>query len=663
MFNKILIANRGEIACRIIRTARQLGITCVAVYSQADQDALHVKLADEAYCIGAAPARESYLCQETIIAVALKAKAEAIHPGYGFLSENPEFAEKCAETGIHFIGPPPTAIRAMGSKSAAKRIMEKAGVPLVPGYHAEAQDIQTLKNAAETVGYPILLKATAGGGGKGMRIVWESSEFEQALTAAKREALSSFGDDRVLLEKYLQKPRHIEIQVFGDKQGNFVYLFERDCSIQRRHQKIIEEAPAPQMTVALRKNMGEAAIKAAQAIGYVGAGTIEFLLDEDHSFYFMEMNTRLQVEHPVTEMITGQDLVEWQLKVAAGEHLPLRQDELTINGHAFETRIYAEDPYQDFLPSIGQIKYFKPPFQNSYVRLDTGVTQGDETTPYYDPMIAKLIVWGLDRKTALQHLKQALAEFQIAGITTNLDLLTAITRHPEFAACQLDTSFIPRLHHALMTKPNISSEILAIATSYLLLMQNKFDDFIKAEDKYSPWSTLKNWRLNLPIQQIFEFLIADQLVKITVVIDENQYQINFTDANFIITDTKINDELITLVINGQKIKANIFNDQAKLNILYAGQRYNLTYKQPDSINYEHATEIKSNLSAPMPGKIVALLGKAGEQLDKGAALAIVEAMKMEHTIYAPYKGTIKEWYFQIGDLVEEGTELLMFEEI
>jgi len=415
MFNKILIANRGEIACRVIKTARKMGIATVAVYSDADRDALHVRLADEAIHIGAAPARESYLLADKILAAAKETGAQAVHPGYGFLSENAAFAQACADSGISFVGPPTSAIEAMGSKSAAKNIMEKANVPLVPGYHGDDQNPELLRAASDKMGYPVLLKATAGGGGKGMRQVWAAEEFDEALAAAKRESLSSFGDDTMLVEKYLTKPRHVEVQVFCDTLGNAVYLAERDCSVQRRHQKVIEEAPAPNMSDALRQKMGETAVQAAQAINYAGAGTVEFLLDEDGSYYFMEMNTRLQVEHPVTEMVTGQDLVEWQLKVAYGEALPLRQDEVRVNGHAFEARIYAEDPDNDFLPVTGTLEFLQPPEESAHVRVDTGVCQGDEVSVYYDPMIAKLIVWDESRERALQRLASALKEYRIGG--------------------------------------------------------------------------------------------------------------------------------------------------------------------------------------------------------------------------------------------------------
>ena len=472
MFRKILIANRGEIACRVIRTARKMGILTVAVYSDVDRDAQHVAMADEALCIGAAPSRESYLLGERVIEAALKTGAQAIHPGYGFLSENAEFCKSCKENGLVFIGPPVGAIEAMGSKSAAKIIMEQAGVPLVPGYHGEDQDPAVLKKASDDMGYPVLLKATAGGGGKGMRQVWAAEEFGEALVTARREALNSFGDDRMLVEKYLTHSRHVEIQIFCDQHRNAVYLAERDCSVQRRHQKVIEEAPAPGMTDELRCRMGEAATRAARAISYEGAGTVEFLLEPDGTFYFMEMNTRLQVEHPVTEMITGQDLVEWQLRVADGEELPLVQDQIRINGHAMEARIYAEDPANDFLPVTGTLSFLQPPQESAHVRVDTGVLQGDKVSVYYDPMIAKLIVWDEDRNKALHRLIRALAEYRISGTTTNIDFLHSLVSCEPFQRAELDTGFIEKHHDIIFhdKKQNVSQG-LALAALYLVLAQ------------------------------------------------------------------------------------------------------------------------------------------------------------------------------------------------
>lgn len=662
MFNKILIANRGEIACRIIRTAHRLGIHCVAVYSEIDANALHVQLADEAFCIGPAPSAESYLCVEAIIKAALASGAEAIHPGYGFLSENAEFAEACAKAGICFIGPPPAAMRAMGSKSAAKRIMEKAKIPLVPGYHGAAQDLNTLQAAVKKINYPVLLKAAAGGGGKGMRIVRQADELANALAAAQREALASFGDATVLLEKYLTKPRHVEIQVFADKHDNFVYLFERDCSIQRRHQKIIEEAPAPKMTEKLREKMGKAAVNAARAIGYVGAGTVEFLLDEDGTFYFMEMNTRLQVEHPVTEMITGQDFVEWQFKVAIGEPLPLQQKELKIKGHAFEVRLYAEDPQNDFLPSVGTIQYLKTPVENTHVRLDSGIVQGDYVSHYYDPMLAKLIVWDQDRETALRQLQMALAQCQIVGIHSNLDLLAAIAAHPAFAAAEIDTGFIARHENELFRLPEVTPEILALASLYLLHTQSQ-KNIGENEDIYSPWNATDNWRLNLQGAQKFNFYANDADIAVVIQHEVDHFILKTVEKNIVVKDFSANEMEVAATIDEQHLQAHIVAVDKKLFLLAAGQRYQITVIDAGQVDHNfHQAEVRAHLTAPMPSKVVAVLVKAGEQVKRGAGLIVVEAMKMEHTIHAPADGIVKEWYFQVGDLVEEGAELLAFEE-
>ena len=468
MFRKILIANRGEIACRVIKTARRLGVRTVAVFSEADANARHTRLADEAVLIGPPAARDSYLAIDRIIAAARQTGAEAIHPGYGFLSENEDFAAACAANGIVFIGPPVEAIRAMGSKSAAKTLMETTAVPLVPGYHGDKQDKIFLQKEADRIGYPVLLKPSAGGGGKGMRIVTAASEFADALASCKREATSSFGDDHVLIEKYVTRPRHVEIQVFADRHGHCVYLFERDCSVQRRHQKVLEEAPAPGMTESRRRDMGEAAVAAARAVNYVGAGTVEFIADQDGRFYFMEMNTRLQVEHPVTEMITGQDLVEWQLRVAAGEPLPLTQEQLAIRGHSLEARIYAEDPDKGFLPSTGKLVHLAPPPESLHVRVDTGVEQGDEITPYYDPMIAKLIVWDQTRELALQRMLQALAQYRIVGVANNVEFLSRLVACPAFTRADLDTGLIERERDFLFPQqgdaPDQAYLIAALAT-------------------------------------------------------------------------------------------------------------------------------------------------------------------------------------------------------
>ncbi len=499
MFQKILIANRGEIACRVIKTARRLGIATVAVYSEADADARHVRLADEAVLIGPAAPRESYLVIDKMIAAAQQTGARAIHPGSGFLSENPDFAEACAANGIVFIGPPAGAIRAMGSKSTAKALMARAGIPLTPGYHGDNQEPAFLREQANQIGYPVLIKASAGGGGKGMRVVERAEDFETALASCQREASSAFGDARVLVEKYLTQPRHIEIQVFGDAHGNTMHLFERDCSVQRRHQKVLEEAPAPGMTSERRAAMGKAAVAAAKAVGYIGAGTVEFIVSPESVFYFMEMNTRLQIEHPITEMITGLDLVEWQLRVACGEPLPLTQEQLQIHGHALEARIYAEDPAKGFLPSTGKLAHLAPPEENLHVRVDTGVEEGDEIGPFYDPMIAKLIVWDTSREQALARMLQALARYRIVGVANNVDFLSRLVASPAFTRADLDTGLIERERDFLfVTGSPIPREVFLVAALATLLREEAraSSEASSHSDPLSPWHWRDGWRLN-----------------------------------------------------------------------------------------------------------------------------------------------------------------------
>jgi 3-methylcrotonyl-CoA carboxylase alpha subunit len=575
MFNKILIANRGEIACRVIETAHKLGIRCVAVYSEADENAMHVNMADEAFLIGPAPSKDSYLKYETIIDVAKKSGAQAIHPGYGFLSENPVFAKACADNGLVFIGPPVPAIEAMGSKSAAKLIMEKANVPLVPGYHGDNQDPSFLQNEANKIGYPLLLKAAFGGGGKGMRVVESESEFASALASAKREALNGFGNDTMLMEKYLTKPRHVEIQVFCDSKGNGVYLAERDCSVQRRHQKVIEEAPAPGLPDSIRKAMGEAAVRAAQAIDYQGAGTVEFLYDEDRTdpsnsaFYFMEMNTRLQVEHPVTEMITGQDLVKWQLQIAAGESLPLSQEDVTVEGHAFEVRIYAEDPDNEFLPATGTLNYLRQPQQNNHVRVDTGVRENDEVSAFYDPMIAKLIVWDENRDRALQRMLRALDDYRIAGVKTNLNFLSSLLEHNEFKQANLDTNFIAKYSDDLFkASHDLSNQSLILAALYLLLKQSAQNKSLaeSSNDPYSPWHSFTGWRVNQ--QQQFDVELANsegEHYPLPISQEGDEFRITLNDFVAVVSGELNNDELIA-VIDGHNIRATVSQFENELTV-------------------------------------------------------------------------------------------------
>jgi len=630
MFKKILIANRGEIACRIIKTSKSMGVETVAVYSDADRDALHVEMADQSVYIGPSPASESYLAIDKLIAAALESGAEAIHPGYGFLSENADFCRQCGEHNIAFIGPPLEAIMSMGSKSAAKTIMAKAGVPLIPGYHGDNQEPKTLKKEADNLGYPVLLKAAAGGGGKGMRTVQTEADFDQALDAAKREAMSSFDDDIMLVEKLVLQPRHVEIQVFCDSHQNAVYLFERDCSLQRRHQKVIEEAPAPGMTEKLRQKMGAAAIKAAQAISYEGAGTVEFLLDSRGEFFFMEMNTRLQVEHPVTEMITGQDLVAWQLSVAAGNPLPCSQDELSITGHAFEARIYAEDPTNDFLPATGTLEVLNPPAENNYVRIDTGVLEGDKVSIYYDPMIAKLIVWGKDRAQALNRLTDALAEYRITGVTTNIGFLYNLATSSAFRASAVDTSFIETNHNEIFRLRDADIEYaapLAASAVMNLRQSDALNASQRSSDPNSPWHLTTSWglpkpMLRLKIQQCERYLAANDLNNLsssTLVVKDEGFDL-FTPEGY---------------FNCSEIKPDLGTDN----------------QSPDN----------ASLKAPMHGSVVDLLVGVGDMVKKGDTLVIMEAMKMEHTIVAPADGAVSEFFFEKGDLVESDAELLAFE--
>lgn len=662
MFDKILIANRGEIACRVIRTARRLGIRTVAVYSDADADAMHVAMADEAYHIGPAPARESYLKGELILAAALKSGAQAIHPGYGFLSENAAFAKSCAETGITFIGPPLNAIEAMGSKSAAKRIMEEALVPLVPGYHGENQDAGFLAGEAVKIGFPLLIKAAAGGGGKGMRVVVAAGGFDDALAAARREALSSFGDDKVLLERYLTRPRHVEIQVFADSHGQVVHLFERDCSIQRRHQKVLEEAPAPGITADLRRRMGEAAVAAARAIGYQGAGTVEFLLDEDGSFFFMEMNTRLQVEHPVTEMITGQDLVEWQLRVAGGGTLPKSQDELEITGHAIEVRIYAEDPAKEFLPSTGTVSHLRTPLESPFVRIDAGVREGDHVSIHYDPMLAKLIVWDRDRSAAVRRLKGALAEFQLVGVTTNIEFLATIAADPAFAAAELDTGFIPRHQERLFPEIQPASDrILAAAVLYFLLSREAEvkNAAGRSADPWSPWQQTSGWRLNVDNHHTINFLDGEASLSITAHYRPCGFLLELPGGELHISGEMSADGEILADLGGIRLKATVVRHGAEMVIIGLGRSHRLTLHDPLAA-LEADDGHGGRLTAPMPGKVVAVLVESGAAVAKGTPLVIMEAMKMEHTISAPRDGVLAEIFYRVGDLVNEGAELLSF---
>ncbi|MEW5864707.1 MAG: acetyl/propionyl/methylcrotonyl-CoA carboxylase subunit alpha [Pseudomonadota bacterium] len=664
MFRRILIANRGEIACRVIAAARSLGVRTVAVYSDADRGARHVAMADEARRIGPAPARQSYLNIEAILAAAKASGAEAIHPGYGFLAENEEFARACEQAGIVFIGPPPQAIAAMGDKSAAKARMEAAGVPIVPGYHGDRQDPALLAAEAKRIGYPVLIKAAAGGGGKGMRVVDGPEHFAAALDGARREAKAAFGDDRVLIEKYLQRPRHIEVQVFGDRHGNLVHLFERDCSVQRRHQKVLEEAPAPGLTEKRRREMGEAAVAAARAIGYVGAGTVEFIVAEDGRFYFMEMNTRLQVEHPVTEMITGVDLVTWQLAVAAGEPLPLRQEDLRVRGHAIEARIYAENPERGFLPSTGPLKRLRTPPAAEFtawagpLRVDSGVREGDEISAHYDPMIAKLIAWGETREAALARLRAALAEFEIVGVASNVEFLGRVCDSRPFAAADLDTGLIDRLRPELFPVQQGAAEedLAAAALAELLAEEDAAREMARASgDPYSPWHEVDGWRLNLGAHHEFVLAEGGREHRVTIHFASEGLRLTVGGREYALAGAR-EGERLRVTLGAATFRAGVFRDGADWHVFREGRHRVLTLRGADA--GEDRDTAGGTLAAPMPGRVIQVLVETGQVVDKGAPLLILEAMKMEHTISAPHGGRVAAIHYRAGEQVAEGAELL-----
>ena len=626
MFTKILIANRGEIACRVIRTARRMGVRTVAVFSEADANARHVRLADEAVCIGPPAARDSYLVAERMLDAVRRTGAQAVHPGYGFLSENERFADACAAAGIVFIGPPAAAIRAMGSKSAAKTLMAAAGVPLTPGYHGDEQEADFLHAQADAIGYPVLIKAAAGGGGKGMRLVEKSDDFAAALASCRREAISSFASDQVLIEKYLRRSRHIEIQIFADTLGNCVHLFERDCSVQRRHQKVLEEAPAPGMTPARRAVMGQAAVDAARAVGYVGAGTVEFIASDtfaqDGNFYFMEMNTRLQVEHPVTEMITGQDLVEWQLRVASGEPLPLRQEQLDIRGHALEARIYAENPDQQFLPSTGRLLHLARPAESLNVRVDTGIEQGDEITPYYDPMIAKLIVHEGTREAAAERLAEAAEAVEVYPVKTNAAFLARCLRHPRFIAGDVDTGFIAAEESALSALP-LSAAGLQGAARLLRLST----DEVGRRDHFTPWGA---WSGPIGLR-----LNAAPVLRQTVFVDGDPTVLEIDDSVF-------------------AHHGHLEPDTSSTVYFDRGRPFQVSMNAPRGVAAAGASD--GALRAPMPGRIVATPVKSGDTVAKGQTVVVLEAMKMEHALTAPFDGVV-DISVSVGDQAPDGAVL------
>jgi 3-methylcrotonyl-CoA carboxylase alpha subunit len=642
----LLVANRGEIACRVMRTAKAMGIQTVAVHSAIDANARHVREADLAVNLGGAKPADSYLLIDKIIAAAKASGAQAIHPGYGFLSENAGFARAIEAAGLIFLGPPASAIDAMGSKSAAKALMEAAGVPLVPGYHGEAQDVETFRTASNAIGYPVLLKAAAGGGGKGMKVVERESELAEALASAQREAQSSFGDSRMLVEKYVLKPRHVEIQVFADQHGNCLYLNERDCSIQRRHQKVVEEAPAPGLSTELRRAMGEAAVKAAQAIGYVGAGTVEFLLDERGDFFFMEMNTRLQVEHPVTELITGLDLVAWQIRVARGEALPISQDQVPLIGHAIEVRLYAEDPDNDFLPATGTLALYREAAAGPGRRVDSGVSEGDEVSPFYDPMLGKLIAWGENREEARLRLLAMLKETCVGGVRTNLAFLSRVLAHPAFANAELDTGFIPR-HEAQLLPPvsELPAEFWQLAAEAFVQSeapQQRHDDF------HSPWSNHNGLRLGLPAE-----------TDVHLACQSERQVIRLRQAAT--STVQLQDETLSVERDGLRQQHLAIRRGDSLYLHYAGELRSIQRVDPIA-EVEASHQHHGGLTAPMNGSIVRVLVEAGQQVEAGTALVVLEAMKMEHSIRAPHAGTVKALYCGEGEMVSEGAVLVELED-
>ena len=662
MFNKILIANRGEIACRVIRSAKKLGIATVAVYSDADTNSQHVKLADEAIYIGESPASQSYLQADRIIQAALDTGAEAIHPGYGFLSENDKFAEACEKNNITFIGPPVAAILAMGLKATSKALMEKAGVPLTPGYHGTNQDADFLKQQADDIGYPVLIKASAGGGGKGMRLVERSDDFLSALASCKSEAKSSFGNDDVLIERYVMNPRHIEVQVFGDKHGNYVHLFERDCSVQRRHQKVLEEAPAPKMQEAKLEAMREAAINAARAVDYVGAGTVEFIVEQDGTAYFMEMNTRLQVEHPVTEMITGQDLVEWQLRVAFGEPLPKQQHELRIYGHALEARVYAEEPEKGFMPAIGQINYLHYPAQNDFVRVDSGIVEGDEITTFYDPMIAKLIIWGENREAALVQMHNALSQFHVEGLGNNIAFLDRLVASESFTHANLDTNLIQREEDYLFnTARQTSNELIASAALTELLLRSSQNKVAN-----NPvWQTNALWRSNVKSSYPIKFKLADQDLCIRLTsnngtLGQSCFTADINGEKIELSGEILNKNLVAVDLQGKKDTLAFSQSKDALTIFKNGKTYAFHYIK-NNYSAEDSAGSEGNLKAPMPGAITQVFVTANQSVKKDEVLLTLEAMKMEYAIRAPFDGVVIASYFQKGDQVKAGDELVEFQ--
>ncbi|WP_027578283.1 acetyl-CoA carboxylase biotin carboxylase subunit [Bradyrhizobium sp. Ai1a-2] len=651
-FRTLLIANRGEIAARVIRSAKAMGLRTVAVYSEADRDALHVALADEAVLLGPARARDSYLNIQRVIEAARETGAEAIHPGYGFLSENAEFAQACLEAGVVFVGPTAEMMNAMGSKSGSKALMEKAGVPLVPGYHGEAQDEATLANAAERIGFPVLVKASAGGGGRGMRVVNSAAELSAAIVSAKREAKAAFGDDRMLIEKYVQNPRHIEVQIIGDSHGNLLSLWERECTLQRRHQKVIEEAPSPTLNATQRDAVCAAARKAAAAVNYVGAGTIEFVSDGKDVF-FIEMNTRLQVEHPVTELITGVDLVEWQLRVAFGEKLPLSQNEIKLNGHAIEARVYAENPQKNFMPSVGRIKTWRTPEEGDGLRIDAGYRSGDNVSPYYDAMLAKVIAWAPTREIAIEKLNRGLEQTDVRGIVTNIPFLSALVTHPAVVANAIDTGFIERELKSLTAERGAAGAFELCAAVAAILNE---EQRTARKEAHSPWQTF-GWMPVGQRQRVFSFRQgqgAEQ--KVTLRYGSGPSTVSVGDREFVLALAAAADGGFDLTLDGTKSRVVAVIEGHELYLRTRNGRFDLHWVDPFGGETEEQVG-EDKIVAPLPGTVVALLAEEGAILEKGAAILTLEVMKMEQTLRAPYAGVLKKLKCKVGDIVGEGVEL------
>ena len=660
MFERVLIANRGEIACRVIRTCRRLGIHTIAVYSEADRDAQHVRQADEAWPIGGPRPAESYLRGDVILDVAKKTGAQAIHPGYGFLSENTGFARACAEAGIVFIGPRPESIDAMGSKAAAKALMEQHAVPLVPGYHGENQDTTYLAEQAGKTGFPLMIKAASGGGGKGMRIVRSATEFADALASAQREAASSFGDTRVILERYVEHPRHIEFQVFGDTLGHVIHLNERECSAQRRYQKVLEETPSPFLDESHRAAMGAAAVAAAKAVDYVGAGTVEFIVAQSGEFFFMEMNTRLQVEHPVTELTLGLDLVEWQLHIAAGQPLPLRQEQVHAHGHAIEVRLYAEDPDQNFLPGSGKLQTLRLPAPSPHVRLDGGVIEGDTVTIFYDPMIAKLIVFDATRAQALQRLREALAASEIVGPKSNIGFLERLARHPAVVEGRIDTGYLDRHLEEFLVGEVVPTHQVLFAAATAALLHDELSIDTAAADPHSPWARADAWRVGHAGKRIIALTLREQRYDIEAHGHDGNYQLRHGEAVCEVRGARLLDDNLSARFDGESLRVPLRTDAARVLLHDAhGQRYSFTRAAAFAWESKDATG-GNQIIAPMPGRIVLVKTKAGDVVEQGQELLVMEAMKMELALKAPRAGTIESVNAMQGEFVEADAVLVRF---